>query len=125
MQVVSLDSKWLFIYPDLGIATVNELAFPAGASVSPNLTSDTVMQSFMITALAGQIYVMPGMRTRLHILADAPGAFQDENSQFTGIGFTDQQFLTLAMTSKDFDAWDARIGQMVARWIRHPTASWP
>ena len=109
VQVVGLDWKWLFIYPDLGIATVNQLSFPAGASVSLNLTTDTVMQSFMISALAGQAYAMPGMRTKLHVLADAPGTFEGENTQFNGSGFTEQKFDSVAMTREDFADWVARV----------------
>ncbi|MBN8292144.1 cytochrome ubiquinol oxidase subunit II [Rhodobacter sp. NTK016B] len=109
VQVVGLDWKWLFIYPDLGIATVNELAFPAQTSVALDLTTDTVMQSFLISALAGQIYAMPGMRTRLHILADAPGEFEGENTQFNGTGFPDQRFNAIAMTPEAFDTWVAQV----------------
>ena len=109
VQVVGLDWKWLFVYPDLGIATVNELAIPTDTSVALDLTSDTVMQSFIVPALAGQIYVMAGMRTKLHVLADEPGTFEGENVQFTGVGFTDQKFETLAMSPEDFAAWSARV----------------
>ncbi|WP_255011951.1 cytochrome ubiquinol oxidase subunit II [Roseovarius sp. M141] len=105
VQVIGLDWKWLFIYPELGIATVNEMAFPVGTSVSFVLTADTVMQSFVIAALAGQIYVMPGMRTQLHVLADEPGDYEGENMQFNGLGFTKQKFRALAMTPADFSAW--------------------
>ncbi len=109
VQVVGLDWKWLFIYPDLGIATVNELGFPVGASVAMDVTTDTVMQSFMIPALAGQIYAMPGMRTKLHVLADEPGSFMGENTQFNGMGFTEQKFEAVAMTAADFEAWVAQV----------------
>ncbi len=109
VQVVGLDWKWLFIYPDFNIATVNQLNFPAGASVSLDLTTDTVMQSFMISALAGQIYAMPGMRTKLHVLAGAPGRFEGENTQFNGSGFTEQKFDTIAMTRQAFADWVARV----------------
>lgn len=109
VQVVGLDWKWLFLYPDLGIATVNELAFPVETSVALDLTTDTVMQSFLISALAGQIYAMPGMRTRLHILADAPGSFEGENTQFNGTGFPAQRFAARAMSAADFDAWVAQV----------------
>lgn len=105
VHVVGLDWKWLFIYPDLGIATVNQMAFPVATSVSIDLTSDTVMQSFMIPALAGQIYAMAGMRTKLHVLADEPGSYEGENTQFTGVGFTEQKFEAVAMTSADFATW--------------------
>ncbi len=109
VQVIGLDWKWLFIYPDLGIATVNELAFPVGASVAMEVTTDTVMQSIMIPALAGQIYAMPGMRTKLHVLADETGRFMGENTQFSGVGFTAQKFEAVAMTTQDFEAWVAKV----------------
>lgn len=109
VQVVGLDWKWLFIYPDLGIATVNELAIPTDTSVALDLTSDTVMQSFLVPALAGQIYVMAGMRTKLHVLANEAGSFEGENVQFTGIGFTEQKFETLAMSTEDFATWVAKV----------------
>lgn len=109
VQVIGLDWKWLFVYPDLGIATVGEVAFPAGEPVGFEMTSDTVMQSFAISALAGQIYVMPGMSTALHVEADQPGIFEGENMQFSGTGFADQKFQAKAMTLPDFDAWVAQV----------------
>ncbi|WP_367646721.1 cytochrome ubiquinol oxidase subunit II [Ruegeria arenilitoris] len=105
VQVVGLDWKWLFIYPDLGIATVGELGIPVKQQVAMTLTTDTVMQSFMIPALAGQIYAMPGMTTKLHLVADAPETMQGENTQYNGRGFTKQKFLTQAMQPEDFNAW--------------------
>jgi cytochrome o ubiquinol oxidase subunit 2 len=105
VQVVGLDWKWLFIYPEYGIASVGELAFPADRPVAMVLTSDTVMQSFMISALAGQIYTMPGMQTRLHIKADQPGIFEGENTQFNGEGFPAQKFNAVALSTEDFDSW--------------------
>ena len=107
--VVGLDWKWLFIYPDLGIATVNDLVFPEQTPVALDLTTDTVMQSFRVSALAGQIYAMPGMRTKLHLLADTPGTFSGENTQFNGTGFADQKFGAVAMTLTDFDTWVAQV----------------
>ncbi|AWZ01352.1 cytochrome bo(3) ubiquinol oxidase subunit 2 [Rhodobiaceae bacterium] len=109
VQVIGLDWKWLFIYPDLGIATVGEVAFPVGEPVGFEMTSDTVMQSFAIGALAGQIYVMPGMSTTLHVEADQPGTFEGENMQFSGVGFADQKFQAMAMTPAEFDAWVAQV----------------
>ncbi len=105
VQVVGLDWKWLFIYPDLGIATVGELGIPVERQVAMTLTTDTVMQSFLIPALAGQIYAMPGMTTQLHLSADRPGRMQGMNTQYNGRGFTKQKFQTLAMVASDFDAW--------------------
>ncbi len=105
VQVIALDWKWLFIYPDLGIASMDHLAFPAERPVALKLTTDTVMQSFMVGALAGQIYAMPGMQTQLQIIADAPGTFRGENTQFNGEGFAHQKFDAVAMTNTDFEAW--------------------
>ncbi|GAB4547951.1 MAG: ubiquinol oxidase subunit II [Ruegeria sp.] len=111
VQVVGLDWKWLFIYPDLGIATVGEFGVPTKQQVALTLTTDTVMQSFMVPALAGQIYAMPGMTTQLHLVADAPGKMQGENTQYNGRGFTKQKFQTVAMPPPDFDAWVERVRQ--------------
>lgn len=105
VQVVGLDWKWLFIYPDAGIATVSEMAFPADRPVALDLTSDTVMQSFMIGALGGQIYAMAGMRTQLHLAADGPGEFRGENMQYSGEGFHTQKFRALALDEADYRAW--------------------
>ncbi|WP_152563340.1 ubiquinol oxidase subunit II [Ruegeria halocynthiae] len=105
VQVVGLDWKWLFIYPDLGIASVGELGIPVKQQVALTLTTDTVMQSFMIPALAGQIYAMPGMTTKLHIVADAPETMLGENTQYNGRGFTKQKFEAKAMSPEEFDAW--------------------
>ena len=105
VQVVGLDWKWLFIYPDEGIATVGTLAFAADHPLALDLTSDTVMQSFIIGALGGQIYAMPGMRTKLHLSADAPGVFEGENMQFSGAGFHTQKFRAHAMSNGDLAAW--------------------
>ncbi len=105
VQVVGLDWKWLFIYPELGIASVGELGIPTKQQVAMTLTTDTVMQSFMIPALAGQIYAMPGMTTQLHLVADEAGTMQGENTQYNGRGFTKQKFQTLAMTGADFETW--------------------
>lgn len=109
VEVVGLDWKWLFLYPDLGIATVGEMAFPADEQLALELTSDTVMQSFIISALGGQIYVMPGMRTLLHVNADRPGIFEGENMQYSGTGFHAQKFQARALTDEDFAAWVANV----------------
>lgn len=111
VQVVAQDWKWLFIYPEQGIAVVNQLAFPAGRPVSLRITSDTVMNSFYVPQLAGQIYAMAGMQTRLQMLADQPGKFVGRNSQYSGGGYSDQHFEVLAMTPADFEAWVARARQ--------------
>jgi cytochrome o ubiquinol oxidase subunit II len=107
VQVIAQDWKWLFIYPDYGIASVNELAFPSNTPLSLEITSDTVMNSFMVPALGGQIYAMAGMTTRLQLLADDNGSFTGRNTQYSGDGFSDQHFQAVAMTDEQFEAWIA------------------
>jgi len=111
VQVVAQDWKWLFIYPEQGIAVVNQLVFPAGRPVSLRITSDTVMNSFYVPQLAGQIYAMAGMQTRLQMLADQPGTFVGRNSQYSGGGYSQQHFEVKAMNQADSDAWVARAKQ--------------
>ncbi|MFN3131949.1 ubiquinol oxidase subunit II [Roseibium sp.] len=105
VQAIALDWKWLFVYPELGVASVNELAFPADRPLSIKITSDTVMNSLMIPALGGQIYAMAGMRTEMNLLADGPGTFKGRNTMYSGDGFSDQHFLAHALTEADFTAW--------------------
>ncbi|MEX3008815.1 ubiquinol oxidase subunit II [Hoeflea sp. TYP-13] len=111
VQAVAQDWKWLFIYPEYGIATVNELAFPSERPLSLKITSDTVMNSFMIPALGGQIYAMAGMTSRLHLIADEPGEFTGRNTMYSGDGFADQHFQAYAMSNEDFDAWTQKVRQ--------------
>jgi cytochrome o ubiquinol oxidase subunit 2 len=108
VQAVGLDWKWLFIYPDQHIAALNELAFPADRPVHISITSDTVMQSLLIPQLAGQIYAMAGMTTQLNLMADSPGQFVGENTQFNGKGFQNQKFVARALSPDDFTRWVAR-----------------
>jgi cytochrome o ubiquinol oxidase subunit 2 len=110
VEAVAQDWKWLFIYPAQNIAVVNELVFPSGTPLALRITSDTVMNSFVIPALGGQIYAMAGMQTRLHLLADKPGRFMGRNVQYSGRGFADQQFAAIATGSTEqFDAWVAKV----------------
>ncbi len=111
VDVVAQDWKWLFIYPKQGIAVVNQLVFPSRTPLSLKITSDTVMNSFFIPALGGQIYAMAGMQTRLHLLADAPGRFTGRNTQYSGSGFSDQHFEAMATPPEEFDAWVAKVRQ--------------
>jgi cytochrome o ubiquinol oxidase subunit 2 len=111
IQVVGQDWKWLFIYPEQGIAVVNQMAIPIGRPISLRITSDTVMNSFYVPALAGQIYAMAGMQTRLQMLADQPGKFVGRNTQYSGSGFSDQYFEVLATSQAEFDAWVAKARQ--------------
>jgi len=105
VQVVSLDWKWLFIYPDQGIATVNHLTIPVGAPVSFELTSSGVMNSFYVPQLAGQIYTMAGMTTRLNLQADHLGKYPGLSAQYSGDGFADMRFTVDAVTSEQFAGW--------------------
>lgn len=107
VQVISLDWKWLFIYPDLGIASVNSLVVPAGVPIRFQLTSATVMNSFFVPQLGSQIYTMEGMTTRLNLLADKPGRYPGLSAQFSGEGFSDMRFVVEAMPHQAFDQWTA------------------
>jgi cytochrome o ubiquinol oxidase subunit II len=109
VEVIGYDWKWLFIYPQFNIASIGEFAFPAGRPLDILLTSDTVMQSFFIPALGSQIYAMAGMVTKLHLLANAPGSFRGENTQFNGNGFYLQAFTAKALTAADFEDWVKRV----------------
>ena len=109
VEVVALDWKWLFIYPDLGVASVNQLAFPVGTPVNFRITSDSVMNSFFIPQLGSQIYAMAGMQTRLHLMADHAGDYAGISSNYSGAGFSDMKFRALAMSGGDFDAWVKKV----------------
>jgi cytochrome o ubiquinol oxidase subunit 2 len=105
VQVVSLDWKWLFIYPDQRVASVNQLVIPAGVPIHFSLTSASVMNAFYIPQLGSMIYTMYGMRTQLNLQADAPGTFHGLSSHFSGDGFSDMHFDVQAMPSDQFAAW--------------------
>src|SRR4029077_7163335 len=92
VQGISLDWKWLFIYPDQGIASVNELVLPAGVPVHFSLTSASVLNAFFIPQLGSMIYTMNGMRTQLHLQADPPGIFRALSSHYSGDGFSGMHF---------------------------------
>lgn len=109
VQAVALDWKWLFLYPEHGTASVNELAFPADRPLTIEITSDTVMNSLMIPALGGQIYAMAGMRSELNLIADEPGTFMGRNTMYSGDGFADQHFKAHAMSEAEFDAWKQKV----------------
>jgi cytochrome o ubiquinol oxidase subunit 2 len=105
VQVASLDWKWLFIYPDQGVASVNRLTIPVGTPVSLELTSSGVMNSFFVPQLGSQIYTMAGMVTRLHLQADQAGTYRGFSAQFSGEGFSDMHFDADAVTSDRFTQW--------------------
>jgi cytochrome o ubiquinol oxidase subunit 2 len=107
IQVVSLDWKWLFIYPELGIASVNQLTIPVDTPVSFELTSSGVMNSFFVPQLGSQIYTMAGMATHLNVQADHPGTYRGLSAQYSGSGFSDMRFSVAAVPTQDFDKWVA------------------
>jgi cytochrome o ubiquinol oxidase subunit 2 len=115
IEVVALDWKYLFIYPDHNIATVNQFVFPVKVPVSFKLTSDTVMTSFFIPQLGSQIYAMAGMQTRLHLLADHPGTYSGHNQQFSGTNYADMFFKAQAVSPEEFQAWVQKAKQSPER----------
>ena len=107
--MVSLDWKWLFIYPELNLASVNHLVIPAGVPVHFRLTSATVMNSFFVPQLGSQIYTMAGMATQLNLQADAPGRYPGLSAQFSGDGFSDMHFDVDSVSAADFNRWVATV----------------
>jgi len=105
VDVVSLDWKWLFIYPQQQIATVNQLVVPVDRPIKFKLTSDSVMTSFFIPRLGSQIYAMAGMKTHLYLMADKPGTFSGLNIQFSGRGYSDMKFQVVAEQESEFHNW--------------------
>src|SRR5882724_8141471 len=108
VQVVSLDWKWLFIYPDQGVASVNHLTVPVGTPISFELTSSGVMNSFFVPQLGSQIYTMSGMLTRLHLQADHPGRYPGLSAMYSGEGFADMRFNVDAVPDETFEEWTAQ-----------------
>ena len=108
VQVVSLDWKWLFIYPNQNVAAVNQLVIPTGLPVHFSLTSATVMNSFFVPRLGSQIYTMAGMRTQLNLQADRPGVYHGISAQFSGDGFADMTFHVHAVSMDEFGEWVRR-----------------
>jgi cytochrome o ubiquinol oxidase subunit 2 len=109
VQVVSLDWKWLFIYPKQGIATVNQLVVPAGTPVHFSITSASVFNAFFVPRLGSMIYAMPGMVSQLSLQADRPADIWGTSAQFSGDGFSDMQFQVKSVPEADFGAWVARV----------------
>ncbi|MEP9396421.1 ubiquinol oxidase subunit II [Mesorhizobium sp. KR2-14] len=105
VQVVSLDWKWLFIYPQQGVASVNQLVIPAATPVHFSITSASVFNAFFVPQLGSMIYAMPGMVSQLHLQADDPGQLWGISAQFSGDGFTDMQFEVKSVPGTDFGAW--------------------
>ncbi len=107
IEAVALNWKWLFIYPDQGIATINEVAFPTDTPVNFKITSDTVMNSLFIPELGSQIFAMAGMKTQLHLIANQQGIFPGMSANYSGRGFSDMHFNAIATTKAKFADWVA------------------
>jgi len=105
VEVVSMNWKWLFIYPDQNIATVNFLNIPKNTPIDLTITSDAPMNSFWVPALAGQVYAMSGMTTQLHIMADTNGSYNGSSANISGEGFADMHFKVNSMDQADFTKW--------------------
>jgi cytochrome o ubiquinol oxidase subunit 2 len=108
IEVVALDWKWLFFYPDSGIATVNEIAAPVDRPIQFKITSASVMNSFFIPSLAGQIYAMAGMETQLHAVINQAGVYDGFSANYSGAGFSRMHFKFHGLDQAGFDGWIAK-----------------
>ena len=109
VEVVALDWKWLFLYPEQGIASVNEVAAPVDRPIRFRITSSGVMNSFFIPSLAGQVYAMPGMETKLHAVMNQPGDYEGFSANYSGAGFSHMRFRFHGLSHDDFDRWVQRV----------------
>jgi cytochrome o ubiquinol oxidase subunit 2 len=109
VEVVSMNWKWLFLYPEQGIATVNEVAAPVNTPIDFKITSSDLMNSFYIPALAGQIYSMAGMETKLHAVINKPGVYDGFSANYSGAGFSNMNFKFHGMSDADFKAWVEKV----------------
>ncbi|MBP1850187.1 ubiquinol oxidase subunit II [Rhizobium halophytocola] len=109
VEAVAMDWKWLFIYPELNIASVNELAIPANRPIEFDISATSMMNAFSIPALGGMIYAMPAMETKLHLVADHTGEFYGRSANYSGPGYSDMHFQTYAMNEADFAAWADKV----------------
>ncbi|MET0406854.1 MAG: ubiquinol oxidase subunit II [Hyphomicrobium sp.] len=105
VQAVALDWKWLFIYPEQGVATVNEMAAPVGRPLDIEISASSVMNAFYVPALAGMIYAMPGMQTQLHAVINKPGTYKGFSANYSGDGFSKMKFEFLGLDDAGFDKW--------------------
>jgi len=111
IQAIALDWKWLFIYPKQNIATVNYVQFPVDVPIKFLVTADAPMNSFQINQLAGQIYAMPGMRTKLHLMANQKGDYYGLSTSFSGDGFSNMKFTAHVTSEQAFEKWVAFVKQ--------------
>ncbi|CDX25217.1 cytochrome o ubiquinol oxidase subunit II [Mesorhizobium plurifarium] len=135
IQVVALDWKWLFLYPDQGVGTVNQLVIPAGVPVHFKLTSSSVMNTFFVPQLGSMVYVMNGMQTELHLQADREGDYFGLSAHFSGDGFSDMNFRVRAVSPEEFARWASSLhggggvlnarayGELARQSINAPPAS--
>lgn len=105
IQVIALDWKWLFIYPEQNIATINFIQFPVNVPVEFFISAEGAMNSFSIPQLAGQVYAMAGMQTKLHLITDVPGDYKGFSANFSGDGFSDMKFIARASSQAEFEQW--------------------
>lgn len=108
VEAISMDWKWLFIYPEQGVAVVNEMAMPVDVPVSMRLTSATVMNALMIPRLGSQMFAMSGMQTKLNFIANKPGTYFGKNYQYSGEGFDNMHFDAIATNREGFEQWVAK-----------------
>jgi cytochrome o ubiquinol oxidase subunit 2 len=132
IQVVALEWKWLFIYPEQHIATVNYVAFPAKTPVAFQLTADAPMNSFWIPQLGGQMFAMAGMQNQLHLIADKPGNYAGTEVEINGKGYANMRFTATAYTQEDFDNWVQQVkksgkplDQSMYEMIAKPSENFP
>ncbi len=118
IEAVALDWKWLFIYPDYHIATVNQIVFPVNKPLLFRITSETVLASFFIPQLGSQLYAMPGREARLYLLADEPGIYEGHNQQFSGRGYAGMHFKAIAVPAEEFKDWVKKTRQSPERLDR-------
>lgn len=111
IQAVALQWKWLFIYPEQGIATINFIQFPENTPLNFEITADAPMNSFWIPQLGGQIYAMPAMRSRLNLIANEPGTFRGCSANISGTGFAGMTFTAVSSSEEDFDTWVQKVKQ--------------
>jgi cytochrome o ubiquinol oxidase subunit 2 len=121
IQVVAMDWKWLFLYPEQGIATVNELALPVDRPVTFDITSTNMMNSFYAPTLAGMVYAMPGMQSTLHAVLNKQGEYGGMSANYSGAGFSDMRFKLHGLAPAAFDAW---VAQVKASGHTLPTAAY-
>ncbi len=105
IDVISTDSDWLFIYPEEGIAVINQFVFPVNTPLNFRLTSGSVMTSFFIPALGSQMYAMAGMQTKLHLMANELGVFRGQNIEYSGNGYAGMHFKAISTTDEGYENW--------------------